>query len=157
MRSVTTRGSSGHEVHESKGAPKPTFLQEQKSLTGRGACQTFPGRCRSSSLRSIEQVYHPRCNHHTMRLVDEPFFAREHLDQNSPIGNDQTVEANLRRCQFSPRESSVCRNAFELFESVCVPSRSGGQHHHAERSRRRGSHSVNVWNEFRNCRPAAWL
>src|ERR1700693_1867620 len=77
--------------------------------------------------------------------------------RNSPIRNDQAIEADLRRGELNSREAGTFRNAFELGESINVAAGCSGQHHHAEGSRGGRRNAIRIGNEFSNCGAAAWV
>src|ERR1700746_2377753 len=77
--------------------------------------------------------------------------------RNSPIRNDQAIEADLLRGELNSREAGTFRNAFELGESINVATRCSGQHHHAEGRRGGRRNAIRIGNEFSNCGAAAWV
>src|SRR5258706_12195740 len=77
--------------------------------------------------------------------------------RNSPIRNDQAIEADLLRGELNSREAGTFRNAFELGESINVAARCSGQHHHAEGRRGGRRNAIRIGNWFSNCGAAAWV
>src|SRR5437016_11146868 len=77
--------------------------------------------------------------------------------RNSPVRNDQAIEADLRRRELNSRETGAFRNGLKVCERVSVPGGRSRQHHHAEGSRSGRRNAIRIGNEFSNCGAAAWL
>src|SRR6266478_3446058 len=77
--------------------------------------------------------------------------------RNSPVRNDQAIEADLRRCELNSRETGAFRNGLKVCERVSVSGGRSRQHHHAEGSRGGRCNAIRIGNEFSNCGAAAWL
>jgi hypothetical protein len=75
---------------------------------------------------------------------------------NSPVCNDQAIEADSRGRELNSRKAGTFRYALQLCESVSVAGRSSSQHHHAEGSRGGRRNAVRIGNEFSDCDAARW-